>query len=83
MTHVWIEIDGTVEFDGSITEWQRTPPDAFKDLIKPDSNPAPWMKAIMISMADAVMTSRSTRIVATTGKDVFGNDEWALKVNYK
>lgn len=78
-----IEIDGKVEFDGSTTEWERKPPDGFKDLLKPGTIPAPHMKAIMISMADAVMMQRTTAIVATTGKDVFGNDEWTMKVKYK
>jgi hypothetical protein len=78
MTHIKIVIDDQVEFDGSVSEWKRTPPDLFKDVINPNATPAPHMKAIMVAMADAVMLQRSTNITSTT--DV---DEWTVKVRYR
>lgn len=78
MTHVRITIDNHVEFDGSVTEWKRQPPDMFADMIKPTSNPQPHMKAIAIAMADAVMAQRSTTIDVATGVD-----EWTMKVRYR
>ena len=67
MTHMRICIDDNVVFDDSLDVWQATPPDYFKDLIRPDAKPEPWLKAIMIVMADAAMTGQSVSIEATTG----------------
>jgi hypothetical protein len=75
MTHMRICIDDDVVFDGTLDAWQATPPDYFKDLITPDATPEPWLKAIMIVMADAVMTDQNVDIEATTGRD-----EWLIKV---
>ena len=67
MTHVRICIDEKTLFNDDLDVWQATPPDQFKDMIKPGSTPEPWMKAIMIVMADAAMTGQSVSIEATTG----------------
>lgn len=84
MTHVKIVLDGKIEFDGSVTEWERKPPEMFKDLIRPQAKaPGPHLKAIMISMADAVREKRSTIIECTTGSDDLNRDTWTLKVTYK
>lgn len=68
-------VDDVVVYDGDLNEWQATPPDYFKDRIRPDANPEPWMKAIMIIMADAAMSGKSVSIEAATGED-----HWSIKV---
>lgn len=67
MTNVHICIDDTVVFTGELDEWKATPPDYFKDLIAPDAKPEPWQMAIMLTMANAVMTAQSVNIEAITG----------------
>lgn len=84
MTHARITIDNVVEFDGSVTEWSRKPPDMFRDQIKPDAQPKPWMKAIMIAMAEGVMTKKSMNITAWSV--VVGSpkkDGWSMEVVYR
>lgn len=78
MTHVRITIDDKIEFDGSVSEWKRQPPDMFIDYIKPGAQPKPHMIAVATAMSDAVMRQRSTDIDATT--DV---DGWTVKVRYR
>lgn len=74
MTHIRIVIDKETLFDDKLDAWQAAPPDQFKDMVKPDAKPEPWMKAIMIVMADAAMTRDSVSIEATTG------DPWSMEV---
>lgn len=64
---VHLTVDDEVVFDDTLDTWVFTPPDYFKNAIKPDAKPEPWLKAIMIVMADSAMTGKSVRIEATTG----------------
>lgn len=75
MTHMRVRIDECVVFDDSLDMWQATSPDYFKDLIKPDARPEPWLKAIMIVMADAVLTGQDVSIEAVTGEG-----KWSMEV---
>ena len=72
---VHLTVDGSVVFDGSLDEWKFTPPDYFKDAIKSDVKPEPWLKAIMIVMADAALAGSSVSIEATTGES-----SWSIQV---
>lgn len=83
MTHFKITVDAAVLFDGSVTEWERKAPDAFKDLLKPGHVPAPHIKSVMLLMADAAVSGRSATVVVETGLDDFGNDFWTQWVRYK
>jgi len=67
MSYVRIVIDNEKVFDGELEQWQATPPDYFRDRIRPDAKPEPWLKAIMIVMADAALTNQSVSIEAITG----------------
>lgn len=78
MTHVRITIDDSVEFDGSVTEWQRNPPDMFRDQINPNATPQPYMKAVAVAMADAIMGRQSVNLSVMTRKD-----GWTFEVMYR
>lgn len=73
--HVRLTVDGDVVFDDNLDEWRFTPPDYFKDALKENAKPEPWLKAIMIVMADAAMTGSSVSIDATTGQS-----SWSIQV---
>lgn len=64
---ITIKIDKKVLFKGEAGEWIQKTPSAFKDAIKPGARPAPWMKAIAITLADALMSNNSIKISVTTG----------------
>lgn len=72
---VRLTVDGSVVFDDTLDEWKFTPPDYFKDVLKQDAKPEPWLKAIMIVMADAALTGSSVSIDATTGES-----GWSMQV---
>ena len=72
---VRLTVDGSVVFDDSLDEWKFTPPEYFKDALKKDAKPEPWLKAIMIVMADTALTGGSVSIDATTGES-----SWSIQV---
>ena len=73
--HVRLTVDESVVFDDNLDEWKFTPPDYFKDALKENAKPEPWLKAIMIVMADAALTGSSVSIDATTGQS-----SWSIQV---
>ena len=72
--HVRLTVDGDVVFDDYLDDWRFTPPDYFKDVLRQDVKPEPWLKAIMIVMADTALTGGSVSIDATTGQS------WSIRV---
>lgn len=63
---VKIKIDNRIAFKGTLGEWEKRPPDEFKDAIYAGVKPAPWMMAILIAMSDAVTTGTARNITALT-----------------
>lgn len=59
---VRLVIDGKVEFDGELDSWSATAPDYFRDKLRPDVQPEPWLKVVLVLMADAAMTGQSVNI---------------------
>jgi hypothetical protein len=72
---VRLTVDGCIVFDDALDEWRFTPPDYFKESLEKNAKPEPWLKAIMIVMADAALTGSSVSIDATTGKSC-----WSMQV---
>ena len=76
--HIRIVIDTKVVFDGDLDEWKQAAPADFLDALQPNAKPQPWLKAILIVMADAAMTGDSVSIEATTGES-----RWTMGVTKK
>ena len=74
MTNVRIVVNDSVEFDGDPGEWQQQPPDLFKEVIKPDAKPRPWLAAIMAELTDAYMRQESVNIDVT-----YRSNRWEMK----
>jgi hypothetical protein len=74
-----VRIDGETIYNGTIKDWSTKPPDAFRDQIKPNANPSPWFKAILVTMADAVLRQQSMNIDVDTGNDL----NWEMRVSAK
>lgn len=64
MSHVRVIVNGETLLDEDLDAWQATPPDAFKDALKPGAKPEPWMTAILVTMADAALRGISVTIEA-------------------
>ena len=75
-SRIKIVIDDEILFDDVLDVWQATPPDQFRDMLKPGAQPQPWMKAIMVAMADAAMAGESVTIEAWTRNP----DKWSMEV---
>lgn len=71
-----IKVDGTFVFKGTLGDWERKPPNEFKNAIKPGAAPKPWMKGVMVALSDAVMERRSMDFVVTTR-----HKGWTLEVD--
>lgn len=61
-----VRVDGRELFNGQAGEWISRPPDVFRDAIRPDAVPEPWMKAIMITLADTVTLQKGVKINVRT-----------------
>ena len=72
---VRLTVDEHTVFDDVLDEWRFTPPDYFRDALEKNAKPEPWLKAIMIVMADAALTGSSISIDATTGES-----SWSIQV---
>lgn len=75
MSRIALYVNGHVEFDGELNEWVATPPDFVKDMLKPEVTVAPWMKAVMLSLTDAVMQNKSLSMDVRTSEK-----SWQLTV---
>ena len=62
-----IRIDGKTEFMGEAKQYVSKPPDMFKDMLRPNATPAPWMKAIAVAFGEAVMSELNMKITVSTG----------------
>lgn len=67
MAHVRLTVDDRVEYDGDLGEWVATPPSVFRDRLNPNTTPEEWVKAAMLSVAEAIMRNRPVDIVVQTG----------------
>lgn len=54
MSHVRVQINDVVEFEGELSEWVARPPEFVRDAIAPGAVPQPWLKAVMLAITDAV-----------------------------
>lgn len=75
MTHVRIRVNREVVLDSDLDEWAAVPPDYFKSWIRPDANPQPWQKAVMVAMADAVLQQQDVSLEVTTEPN-----RWSMEV---
>jgi len=66
MAKVRLRIDGDTVFNGDAGAWEHRAPDVFKDAIRPGAAIAPWLKAVAVTMSDALMTNGSMKINVRT-----------------
>ena len=82
MAHISITIDGKTVMDGHTGQWQERPPDFIAQQLEAmktgNTQPSPWMRAVMLVVAEAAMTDNYTAVEVTTN----GNAGWTLKTKY-
>lgn len=62
MSGVLLRVNGYTEFDGELGEWVATPPDFIKDRLKPDTRMEPHIKAVMLTITDALLANVSVEL---------------------
>lgn len=76
MSHVRVTVDGTIMLDDNLGDWQARPPEFLKQMVEPSSKPDPYIKAVGITLADALLTGHDVAIdVRTDG------DNWSMDVS--
>ena len=66
MSRVRIVVNGNVEMDEDLGEWQDKPPSFIRDHMKPGTRHRPHMKMVLIAMTEAIMSDTSVEISAET-----------------
>jgi hypothetical protein len=64
-----VTVDGQVIMDGDLGQWSTDPPELIKDQLRANARPAPWMRALMMTMADAAMGGQSISVDVKTRGD--------------
>jgi cytochrome c553 len=82
MSYITINIDGETVMDGDTGKWQQQPPEFIAKQLKAmqdgSTKPSPWMRALMLVVAEAAMTDTYTSVDVTTD----GNAGWTLQTRY-
>lgn len=69
MATMRVTIDGQTVMDGDMGQWTTEPPAILTDQLKANSKPAPWMRALMLTMADAAMGEQAISVEVKTRAD--------------
>jgi hypothetical protein len=71
-----IVINDHVLFDDDLGAWKDNPPDFVRELIRPGVRPQPYLKAVLIAMAENVLADRSV-IITVVAHDP---SDWTMRV---
>lgn len=77
MAHARIIIDGKIEMDENLGNWQARPPEFLKQMVQPSTRPEPYIKAVGIVLADSLLTGHDVAIDVTTDTD----GSWSMQVS--
>ena len=77
MSHATIIINGRKLLDDDLDEYRQTPPETFRNLIKPGRPPEPHMKAAMIALTDALLAQQPIHIDIETWEH-----GWTMNVHH-
>jgi hypothetical protein len=61
-----IVVDGVTLMNGPIGDFEKKPPEFVVESIKKGAKTAPWMKAVMVTMADAAIRQQDITLEVTT-----------------
>jgi hypothetical protein len=57
MATLRITVDGNTVMDGDLGQWTTEPP-FIAEQLKANARPAPWMRCLMLTLADAAMSEK-------------------------
>jgi len=76
VSHVRITIDGSIVLDDNLSDYQARPPEFLKKIVEPNQQHDPYIKAVGITLADALLTGHDVSIDVRTD----GNN-WSMDVS--
>ncbi len=78
MSYARITINGTIELDQNLGEWQAVGPEFLKKMIKPESKAHPHIMAIGVVLSSALLVGKDIAIDVIINED---ESEWTMSVN--
>lgn len=76
MSHVRVTIDGSIQMNENLTDYQARPPEFLQKMVDKDTKHDPYIKALGVTIADALLTGYDVAIdVRTDG------DNWTMDVS--
>jgi len=77
VSQVRVTIDGSIVLNDNLGDWQARPPEFLKKIVEPNAQHDPYIKAVGITLADALLTGHDVAIDVTTDDD----DGWSMSVS--
>lgn len=77
MSLLKVTIDGQTAMDGDLGEWSSNPPSLVTEVLKNNITPKPWMRCLMLVIAEAGMTGKDTTVDVTTS-----DNGWTINVGH-
>ena len=75
MAAITLTIDGEVVINGDLGDWDTNPPQILRDQLAAHAKPKPWMRCLLIALADAAMMQQDATLDVVTG-----DGTWTLSV---
>ena len=73
--HMVITVNERVVLDADLKDWQQQPPETLKQYLKPGPE-YPWIKPVMVVLADSALANMSVNIHVRTGEG-----RWTMEVS--
>lgn len=75
MTQLHVTIDGQTVINGDLGEWNSNPPEILREQLAANATPKPWMRCLLMVIADTAMSGADTTVVIATG-----SQGWTMEV---
>lgn len=75
MTALHVTIDGQTVIDGDMGQWSADPPEILREQLAANATPRPWMRCLLMVVANAALTDTDTEVVVRTG-----DNGWTMEV---
>lgn len=75
MARIRLDVDGSTLMDADLGKWTSEPPQILREQLAANSAPKPYMRCVLMIVADAAMTDTETRIIVTTT-----DEAWTMTV---
>lgn len=78
MSYCRVVINGHIELDQNLGEWQAVGPEFLKRMIKPESKAHPHIMAIGVALSSALLVGKDISIDVIVNED---ETEWSMSVS--